>query len=193
MATPTPPTILTPDQRLALEQQQRYARIKHNVALGGALLCPAIMLMPPRKLDLYTLSLGIGFYLSADHLAQAHYQRPLIALMTPSFGSPLPDALPTETARRNAQLAQERREKEAAERARREGVESLGGEKGKRGVLGRLWMGDEEEGWKERRLEEERRALEEGKSYTDIILGQIWEVWNWDKKGGKDGEEGKKD
>jgi hypothetical protein len=54
--------------------------------------------------------------------------------------------------------------------------------------LGRLWMGDETEGWKERRLEEEKKALEEGKGYTDMILEQIWDVWNWDKKKGKDDE-----
>lgn len=72
-------------------------------------------------------------------------------------------------------------------------MEGLAREKKERGVLGRLWMGGEEEGWKERRLEEERKALEEGKGYTDMILEQIWEVWNWDKKKGKGGEEGKKE
>ena len=117
--------------------------------------------------------------------------------MLPSFGNPLPSTLPTEKAQLNARIAAERREKEELERARREGVEGLAGgdrEKGKRGVIGRIWMGGEEEGWKERRLEEERKALEEGKGYTDLILEQIWEVWNWDKKKGKgEGEEGKKE
>lgn len=60
-------------------------------------------------------------------------------------------------------------------------------------LLGKIWMGDEEPGWKERRLEEERKALEEGKSYTDMIFEQIWEVWNWDKKKGKQDDQGKKD
>jgi len=67
-----------------------------------------------------------------------------------------------------------------------------GGEKEEKGILGRLWMGGEEEGWKERRLEEERRALEDGKGYLDMIFEQVWDVWNWDKKK-KGGEDGKKD
>lgn len=102
--------------------------------------------------------------------------------MTPSFKSPV-SSLPTEKARETSRILKEREE---AERARRQGVEALGTEK--KGLLGKLWMGEEEEGWKERRLEEERRALEEGKSYTDIILEQIWEVWNWDKKKGDEGK-----
>ncbi|KAJ4351158.1 uncharacterized protein N0V89_006497 [Didymosphaeria variabile] len=180
MATPNAPSdILTPDQRLALEQQETYARYKRNIAIGGAVACPVIMLLPPRKLDLYTLSLGIGFYLSADHLAQSYKGRPLLSLITPSFSSPV-SSLPTEKARETSRIFKEREE---AERARREGVEGLGKEK-KKGILGKLWMGDEEEGWKERRLEEERKALEEGKTYTDMILEQIWDVWNWDKKKG---------
>lgn len=48
--------------------------------------------------------------------------------------------------------------------------------------------------WKENRLREEREALEEGKGYGDIIMEQIWEVWNWGGKGTgggrKDGEGG---
>ncbi|KAL5418462.1 hypothetical protein PMIN04_007331 [Paraphaeosphaeria minitans] len=183
MATPNAPTdILTPDQRIALEQQERYNRYKRNIAIGGALICPTIALLPPRKLDLYTFSLAVGFYLSADHLAESYKGRSLLSLMTPSFRSPV-SSLPTEKARETSRIL---REREEAERARREGLEVLGKEREKKGLLGKIWMGDEEAGWKEKRLEEERKALEEGKSYTDIILGQIWEVWNWDKKEGKE-------
>lgn len=65
-----------------------------------------------------------------------------------------------------------------------------GGDREDEGVLKKIWMGDETEGWKERRLEEEKKALEEGKSYTDMIYEQVWDVWNWDKKGkGRRGDE----
>ncbi|OAG09445.1 uncharacterized protein CC84DRAFT_1160598 [Paraphaeosphaeria sporulosa] len=192
MATPNAPTgILTPDQRIALEQQERYNRYKRNIAIGGVLICPTIALLPPRKLDLYTFSLAIGFYLSADHLAESYKGRSLLSLMTPSFRNPV-SSLPTDKARETSRILKEREE---AERARREGLEGLGKEreKEKKGLLGKIWMGGEEEGWKQRRLEEERKALEEGKSYTDLILEQIWEVWNWDKKKGEDGKaEGEK-
>lgn len=193
MATPNAPTdVLTIDQRIALEQQARYERYKRNIAIGGAIACPVIALLPPRKLDLYTLSLGIGFYLSCDHLTQTQYNRPLISYIMPTFGSPIPDSLPTEKARETSRILKERQE---AERARREGVEALGKEKKERSILGKLWMGDEGDDWKEKRLQEERKALEEGKGYTDIILEQIWEVWNWDKKKGNtdNSNEGKKE
>jgi len=70
---------------------------------------------------------------------------------------------------------------------REKGRVKRGEEQEEKGIFGRLWMGGEKEDWKERRLDEERRALEEGKGYMDMIFGQIWEVWNWDKKKG-DGE-----
>jgi hypothetical protein len=33
--------------------------------------------------------------------------------------------------------------------------------------------------WKAQRDKREREALEEGRTYADLILDQIWEVWNW--------------
>lgn len=184
MATPQAP--LTPEERLAQEQRARYDRITRNLAIGGAIICPAIMIMPPRKLDLYTFSLGVGFYLSADHLAQTYNGRPLHRQL--SFSSPIKE-LPTEKAKETSRIMKER---EDLERIRREGVQ---GEK--RPFWYKFWMGDETDGWKERRMEEERKALEEGKSYTDMIFEQIWDVWNWDKKkkngGEKPGESSKKE
>ena len=62
-------------------------------------------------------------------------------------------------------------------------------EGGIKGMGKRLWMGGEREGWKERRLREEREALEEGRGYGGLIWDQIWEVWNWEKgRKGKDGD-----
>lgn len=60
---------------------------------------------------------------------------------------------------------------------------------GLRSLLRQLWMGDEEPGWQRRRLERERRELESGKGYGDIIMEQVWEVFPG--FGGRDvGEEG---
>ena len=50
------------------------------------------------------------------------------------------------------------------------------------GVVSRVWLGGEEEGWMEKRLRKEKEALEEGKGYGDLIYEHIWEVWNWGKK-----------
>jgi len=187
MATPQP-SILTPEDRLALEQKARYDRLTRNLAIGGAVLCPLIAVLPPRKLDLYTFSLGVGFYLSADHLAQQYNGRSLVRQIR--WSSPVRE-LPTEKARETARILKEREEAER-ERVRKEAIMRGSAEQAKeaRPFWSRVWMGEEEAGWKERRLEEERKALEEGKSYTDIILDQIWEVWSWEKK--KDGEDGEK-
>ncbi|KAL2160569.1 hypothetical protein VTH06DRAFT_1257 [Thermothelomyces fergusii] len=38
-------------------------------------------------------------------------------------------------------------------------------------------MGGEDEGWVERRREEERRAIASGKGYGDLIVEQVMEVW----------------
>ena len=135
--------------------------------------------MPPRKLDLYTFSVGLGFYLSADHLYESYYGRSLVTQLSP-FRSVT--ELPTERAREMQQILREKREEER----RRLGKTPSGEED--RSLLQKIWMGGETEGWKERRLEEEKKALEEGKSYTDMIFEQIWDVWNWDKKGKNDND-----
>jgi hypothetical protein len=176
MATPTIQPPLTPEQRLALEEKQRTQRILRNVAIGGAIACPIIILMPPRKLDLYTFSLGIGFYLSADHLCEHYTGRGFVQQFIPAT---VADPMPTEKAREMQRKIAEEREK---------GRKALGaGPEQNSGVLQKLWMGDEKEGWRERRLEEEKKAMEEGKSFSDMIFEQVWDVWNWDKKG-KNGE-----
>ena len=179
MATPQP-TILTPEQRLAQENAQRNARIIRNVAIGGVIICPLIALMPPRKLDLYTFSLGVGFYLSADHLCESHYGRSLVSQLSPFRAA---TDLPTERAREVQAKIREARDEE-----RRKLGQPAEEDKG---VLKKIWMGGETEGWKERRLQEEKKAIEEGKSFSDMIYEQIWDVWNWDKKGKKGDGEGK--
>jgi hypothetical protein len=184
MATPNPP--LTVEQRLAMEQKQKYDNMLRNVAIGGAILCPTLIIMPPRKLDLYTFALGIGFYLSTDHLLEHYTGRDLFHQV--SFTRPN-IALPTEKARETQRMFQEQRLREGQERLQREG--RVAEEKNEnKGVFQRLWMGEETEGWKERRLEEEKKALEEGKTYTSMIMEQVWEVWNWDKKKNGEGKEG---
>lgn len=180
MATPTTQVPLTPEERIAAEQQAKYQRITRNLAIGGIIVCPIIALLPPRKLDLYTLSLGVGFYVSADHLCTLRTGRGLVQQLSPVRSMDLP----TEKAKEVQRLLREEREKSRKTLERPE-LEQ-------KSVFNKIWMGDEKEGWKERRLEEEKKALEEGKTYTDMIFEQIWEVWNWDKKKGKEDSEGKK-
>ncbi len=52
-------------------------------------------------------------------------------------------------------------------------------EKSDRGVLEKVWMGNEGNDWKQKRDQKEKEALEEGRGYGGLIMDQIWEVWNW--------------
>ena len=66
----------------------------------------------------------------------------------------------------------------------------------KTGIIGlsqKLWMGSEKVGWKEKRLREEREALEEGRGYGGLIMDQIWDVWTWGKGKEEEEEEGEED
>lgn len=97
--------------------------------------------------------------------------------------------LPSDRAREVKALLQQERDRQRATgiqiehgkegettRALREKMEL---EKKERGVLEKLWMGEEGSDWKKKRDERERVALQEGKGYADLIMEQIWEVWNW--------------
>ncbi|KAK3299208.1 uncharacterized protein B0H64DRAFT_472377 [Chaetomium fimeti] len=92
-------------------------------------------------------------------------------------------SLPTERAARNKMLieAERKRRAEAEGREYKPRKESVG-------LVERFWMGGEKEGWQEKRLEEERKAIESGKGYGGLIADQVREVW----KGKGDGEGGKK-
>lgn len=40
--------------------------------------------------------------------------------------------------------------------------------------------------WAKERNQEVQDALDVGKGFGDIIIDQVYEVWNWRKKGGDD-------
>jgi len=72
---------------------------------------------------------------------------------------------------------------------------------GREGLVGRIYIDTEgeensavleeikrrqEEGkrrkWKEEREKREKEAAEDGKGYGDLIMDQVWEVWNWRRR-----------
>ncbi|KAI9833473.1 MAG: hypothetical protein M1819_003631 [Sarea resinae] len=174
---PPPPDAPSPDA---------YARFKTTTSYTLLVASPILMLLPPRKLDLYTFSLATAFVLSANHLSVERSGRSipqrLLERPTAYLGG-----LPSERAKElQEQLRVERmaREREARERDIKEGREA------DKGFLEKVWMGGESENWKERRLQEEREALEEGRGYGDLIMEQIREVWG---RGKEEAEAQKKD
>ncbi|KAF2740181.1 hypothetical protein EJ04DRAFT_234569 [Polyplosphaeria fusca] len=182
MATPTPQAPLTPEERLYQEQQERFVRVKRNIAIGGVIGFPLLIALPPRKLDFYTFSLVVGTYLSADHLLEHYTSHGVLyhALVRGRDQPGLGSALPTEKAQQIARANEELR-------AGRESL--LEGSENKKSMWQKVYYGDEDpKHWKEKRMEEERQNEEEGKSISEVIFEQIWEVWNWDKKEDDAGE-----
>lgn len=54
--------------------------------------------------------------------------------------------------------------------------------RGQRGLVKRLWLGDEDEDWKAKRDQREKEALESGEGYGGLIMGQIKEVFGGAKE-----------
>ncbi|KAF2238819.1 hypothetical protein EV356DRAFT_528717 [Viridothelium virens] len=162
---PMPPPHVPPSDP-SLEQ---YHRLMSRLSLAGLVVCPAIALLPPRKLDVYTFGLGMLWIGSANTVARNYSGLSLWDRLGRNMESSDTGGMPTERAREV-----QRRLREERLRGREE-QEKKGEER--RGLLGRIWMGGEGADWKEKRMEEERKALEEGKGYSDVIMDQIREVW----------------
>lgn len=180
-----------------------YHAFLHNASLVMLVAAPVLILLPPRKLDMYTFGLGGAFLLSGNHLLKERSGRGLLDRV-PSRGIGIDD-VPTAKAREVQEAL--KRHREAAAAAAAAGVGG-GGERtmaprlldddGSRTAetaaadrrnkprgLGieekakEIWMGGEAEGWKERRLREEQERIAKGEGYGSMIMDQIWEVWNW--------------
>lgn len=61
-------------------------------------------------------------------------------------------------------------------------IEELERERENRGLVKRIWYGGEGEDWKEKRDQREKEALENGDGYGGLIMGQIKEVFNFEKR-----------
>src|SRR4051812_31328338 len=82
--TPAPsqnPTMSkTPDPTLAQREAMTasYNTFLHNTSLTMLFLAPALIALPPRKLDLYTVALATSFVASANHLTKERTGRGLL-------------------------------------------------------------------------------------------------------------------
>ncbi|OAA40262.1 hypothetical protein NOR_05823 [Metarhizium rileyi] len=160
--------------------------IIHNIALAGAIITPLAMLLPPRKMDIRFFVLAGTFSLATNQLAYEYTGQSIYGRFGNRVGTVFDNSLP-EGARKTQQLLREKKEKEAAERHRE--IQ----EKNKTaGMVKDIWMGGESENWQEKRAEEHRRSIEEGKGLSGIIFEQIADVWNgnYGKKETKKGDDG---
>ncbi|KAH7363055.1 hypothetical protein B0T11DRAFT_329062 [Plectosphaerella cucumerina] len=153
-------------------EQPQTPTLLHNAAIAGAIICPIIMLLPPRRLDWRFAILGGTFSMATSQLAYDYTGRSIHQRIGDrvqgAFSNELPEAA-KETQRR---LREERMRKLglSEEEMRRQ-------EQAKRGVAARLWYGAEDKDeWQKKRHDEHQKALEEGKGLSDIIIEQVKEV-----------------
>jgi hypothetical protein len=182
----------TPNDTQAVREAD-YERFKHYAALTFLVASPVLIALPPRKLDHLTVLLTGAFCASANHITRERTGRSIVdrleARLTSSSshkpGSPgmfgdLPSDRAAEIqarlrAARDAQLRDAGLTTEEIEKLKVRQQQD-------KGMAQRIWMGSETEGWKERRLREEQKALDEGKGYGDLIKEHIWDVWTWGKR-----------
>lgn len=184
----TPPPAQPPSS--AAEELQFYGTppVLHYGAIGASILGPIAFLLPSGRKNLASqlqnMLLATGSFWGFNQLAYDYTGKSIVQRSNERWGkifSSFDEGLPTEKARlvkaqleaQRAEMKQDEAARQEAERLRQEDEESR-----KRGLLTRVWMGDESGDWKQRRIEEDKKALESGKGYADIIMDQIWEVWN---------------
>ncbi|KAJ5122360.1 hypothetical protein N7448_003494 [Penicillium atrosanguineum] len=175
MATPT---------ETQIQRERDYERFKNYTAYGFLIVAPIIIALPPRRLDLNSVALASAFAFSANYITHERTGRSIVERIEsristrPGIMRELPSGRAEEVqaklrAARDAQMQNAAGEELEKMKARQDQEQ---------GVVDRVWMGGESVGWKERRLREEQKAIEEGKGYGDLIMDHIWDVWNWGRK-----------
>jgi hypothetical protein len=163
------------DQALAAKQQQ-YAKTLHNVALCTAIACPVLALLPPRKLDVFTFSLVGTTIFSANYLCKEQTGRSIwqhLDPIAPRLAQASPAVAMVEEANAAKELSYAKQDR--PERESNPVTKELEATKSAR------------QAWKVQREKEIQDDLDVGKGFGEMIMDQIWGVWNWDKK--KDGDE----
>ena len=164
-----------PPRQATPSEARQYA---HNVALLAVIACPVLALIPPRKLDVYTLGLVgttaySGNYLVRERSGRSIWQhvrgtRPPLG----QAGAPLPPADHAHL-HRDSQSVQHQTQRLRPDSG--SATDELRATQSQR------------EAWKMQREKEIRDDLDVGKGFGEMITDQIWEVWNWGRK--KDDED----
>lgn len=165
--------------------------IIHNFALGGTILIPLVMALPPRKFDLRFFALASTWSLASNQLAYEYTGTSIYSRIGNRFTGAFDMGLP-ESAKKTQQLIREQKERDAALKRAAAGQDAAGSKSaGLSGTMSEVWMGGESADWRKKRAEEDRRSLEEGKGFSGIIMEQISDVFsgNWGSTSKKPGEE----
>ena len=135
-------------------------------------VAPALIALPPRKLDLYTFTLAGIFAVSGNQLLR---ERNGVGIL---------GALPGREAGRSVtEIAQGRSQERILEEPKRREDVVRGVMRDGRQIHEKARVVPEvTENWKEKRLKEEQEKLDQGEGYGGMIMDQIWDVWNWGEK-----------
>lgn len=160
-----------PQRQPTTTETNQYVKALHNTALVAVFACPVLALLPPRKLDFYTFGLGGATIFSANFLLRERTGRSIWQHIRPlQQGHDLPQESSIVSATERANLNMELQQTSAELRR----IKDDGGSVAQQ-------VRSQRDAWKAQREKEIRDDLEEGKGYQDMILDQIWEVWNWGK------------
>ncbi|KFY30689.1 hypothetical protein V493_01738 [Pseudogymnoascus sp. VKM F-4281 (FW-2241)] len=141
-----------PPSRETIARQRALLRY---TSFGALVICPLLIALPPRKMDVYTVAALASTGLSGNYLVGDYTGRTIV------------DRAKFSAAGFMAERAEEKKRLQEMSRM---------GE-----VLTSATDSRPKEGWKAQRDEREKKAMEEGKGYGDLIVDQIWDVWTWGK------------
>lgn len=169
-----------------------FIRFKNYAALTFLVASPILIALPPRKLDHLTVLLGGAFCVSANHLTHERTGRSIMERLESRLSRGVRvSELPSERALEIQARVRASREKQLRDGGlSQEEIEKLRARQVQdKGLAERMWMGGEQEGWREKRVREEQEALAEGRGYGYLIKEHVWDVWMGKNSGKKDGEE----
>ncbi|CAL3969066.1 unnamed protein product [Diplocarpon coronariae] len=142
----------------------------HNLALGALIVCPIIILIPPRKLDFYTVVLSAGFFAGSNELVREYTG----ASIASRFGSRAASIVNRDLPPKALETQRLLREEKAA-RAKAAGMEDPGQEA--EGINKVLEAVRRREAVKRRELEakqEESKQKVEETVKEDGLLRKVW-------------------
>ena len=164
----------SPQRQPTPDETQRYAKVLHNTALIALVACPTLALLPPRKLDVYTFGLGGATLFSANFLIRERTGRSIwqhLSTTQDEYFAHTPlqhsNISATEQANLNRELVHSAQELRRVQNEKNASVTEQ--------------VENQREAWKVQREKEIKEDVEEGKGFGDMIMDQIWEVWNWGK------------
>ncbi|EPE33588.1 hypothetical protein GLAREA_06601 [Glarea lozoyensis ATCC 20868] len=178
-SSPSPPeissqtTTTSPPSSIAAQ-----AQLIHTVSLISVVLCPVILALPPRKLDVYSILLVSGTFVGGNQLAREYTGRSIVQRV-----QEIPARWPSSGKAEN--VIRKETPWLGTDGAQLKTTNPLPIERNKHGILDELQKQKAATGtsqkpeWKQERDKREIEAAEEGKGYGDLITEQIWEVWNW--------------